>query len=199
MLIFATNKRSHDWNKSRDLTFQFTIYRWALFEIWPMSFLSSAVNRHGALSSPKKIINPKAQNLPWNIQILKDPIQSLWNNRRHFAERDTLISKALWIGISNFRCRESTIYAVFTTGDPTNTVFGYGTGKWGIFASIGEALQSQCREFYICGFCQVTKSWEAVTLFRALNKLLWKQKIIFCKIANMTLQNCWTHYYCREG
>ena len=59
LLLFATNKRSHDKNKSRDLTFQFTIYRWALFEIWPMSFLSSAVNQHGALSSPKKIQKPK--------------------------------------------------------------------------------------------------------------------------------------------
>ena len=66
-----------------------------------ISFLASAVNHHGALSPPKK--NPKAQNHLWNIQRLKDPIQSFWNNRRHFAERDTIMSKALWIGISNFK------------------------------------------------------------------------------------------------
>ena len=67
-------------------------------------FLASAVNQHGDLSSPKtKFKNPKAQNLRWNIQRLKDPIQSLWNNRRHFAERHTIMSKALWIGITNFR------------------------------------------------------------------------------------------------
>ena len=55
------------------------------------------------LHQKKNSKNPKAQNLLWNIQRLKDPIQSLWNNRRHFAERDTIMSKALWIGISNFR------------------------------------------------------------------------------------------------
>ena len=67
-------------------------------------FLASAVNQHGDLSSPKtKFKNPKSQNILWNIQRLKDPIQSLWNNRRHFAERDTIMSKVLWIGISNFR------------------------------------------------------------------------------------------------
>ena len=57
-------------------------------------FLASAVNQHGDLSSPKtKFKNPKSQNILWNIQRLKDPIQSLWNNRRHFAERDTICQK----------------------------------------------------------------------------------------------------------
>ena len=107
MLLFATNKRSHDWNKSRDLRFQFTIYRGLLFEIWTNEFscISSKSAWSFVFTKHFFFLNTKAQNLLWNIQRLKDPIQSLWNNRRHFAERDTIMAKALWIEISNFRYR----------------------------------------------------------------------------------------------
>ena len=74
-------------------------------EIWDFNLQSidDYYLRFGQMSFLASAVNPKAQNLLWNIQRLKDPIQSLWNNRRHFAERDTIMSKALWIRISNFK------------------------------------------------------------------------------------------------
>ena len=38
--------------------------------------------------------------------------------------------------------RGSPTYAVFTTADPTTTVFGLCTCKWGIFVLVGDLLQS---------------------------------------------------------
>ena len=34
------------------------------------------------------------------------------------------------------------IYAVFTTEDPTTAIFGLCTRKWGIFALVGDPIQS---------------------------------------------------------
>ena len=38
--------------------------------------------------------------------------------------------------------RGSPTYTVFTKADPTNAVFGFCMRKWGIFALVGDPLQS---------------------------------------------------------